>query len=46
MHTVIVGAGPSGLTLAMLLAKSGDHVTIVERSDVIGGCHRVERVDG
>jgi hypothetical protein len=41
---VIVGAGPAGLTLAYLLAKSKNKVIIVEKARTIGGCHRVERV--
>ena len=42
----IVGAGPTGLTIAWFLAKSGYKVLIIEREIVIGGCHRVIRVDG
>lgn len=34
---VIVGAGPGGLAAAMLLAKSGVKVTIVEKRDHVGG---------
>ena len=34
---VIVGAGPGGLAAAMLLARSGVNVTVVERRDVVGG---------
>lgn len=34
---VIVGAGPGGLAAAMLLAKSGVKVTIVEKRGVVGG---------
>jgi phytoene desaturase len=34
---VIVGAGPGGLAAAMLLARSGVDVTVVERRDVVGG---------
>jgi phytoene desaturase len=34
---VIVGAGPGGLAAAILLAKSGVDVTIVERREVVGG---------
>lgn len=43
---VIVGAGPSGLTLAWYLASYGKTVAIVEREQSLGGCHRVRRVDG
>ncbi len=34
---VIVGAGPGGLAAAILLARSGVDVTVVERRDVVGG---------
>jgi phytoene desaturase len=34
---VIVGAGPGGLASAILLAKSGVDVTVVEKRDVVGG---------
>ncbi|WP_158794696.1 phytoene desaturase family protein [Granulicella sp. L60] len=36
-RVVIVGAGPGGLAAALLLAKSGVHVTIVEKRDQVGG---------
>ncbi len=35
--TVIVGAGPGGLAAAILLAKSGVKVTIVEKRSQVGG---------
>lgn len=34
---VIVGAGPGGLAAALLLAKSGVKVTVVEKSGEVGG---------
>lgn len=34
---VIVGAGPGGLASAMLLAKAGIHVTVLERLPHVGG---------
>jgi phytoene desaturase len=34
---VIIGAGPGGLAAAILLARSGVDVTVVERRDVVGG---------
>jgi len=44
MHIVIVGAGPSGLTLALYLSKyKSAKVTLVDQNDSIGGCHRVYR---
>jgi phytoene desaturase len=36
-RVVIVGAGPGGLAAALLLAKSGVKVTIVEKRGVVGG---------
>ena len=36
-RVVIVGAGPGGLASAMLLAKAGVEVTIVEKRGVVGG---------
>ena len=43
---IIVGGGPSGLSTAWLLARYGFTSLIIERNEVIGGCHRVKRVDG
>lgn len=43
---IIVGGGPSGLTIAWLLAKCGHKCTIIEKESTIGGCHRVNRIDG
>jgi len=34
---IIVGAGPGGLAAAMLLAKAGVDVTVVEKRDRVGG---------
>jgi len=42
---LIVGAGPTGLTLAWILAKYGYKSLIIEREREIGGCHRVRRVN-
>jgi phytoene desaturase len=36
-RVIIVGAGPGGLAAAMLLARSGLQVTVVERSTSVGG---------
>ena len=43
---IIVGAGPSGLTLAWILSQYNKKILIIERENTIGGCHRVRRVDG
>ena len=37
MHTIIVGAGIAGLWLAEQLALKGDKVTLLEKSDYLGG---------
>ena len=36
-HIVIVGAGPGGLAAAMLLARSGLRVTVLEKNTFVGG---------
>lgn len=36
-HIIIVGAGPGGLTAAMLLAHRGFRVTVAEKADRVGG---------
>jgi phytoene desaturase len=36
-QVVIVGAGPGGLAVAMLLAKSGVQVTVLEKRSQVGG---------
>ena len=36
-HVVIVGAGPGGLTSAMILARRGFRVTVFESKDTVGG---------
>lgn len=43
---VIVGAGPTGLTIASILAKNNKKVLIIDKEKAVGGCHRVRRVDG
>lgn len=42
----IIGAGPSGLTLAYLLSKIGKKCIIIDENQNIGGCHRVTRING
>ena len=34
---VIVGAGPGGLASALILARAGIHVTVIEKDDQVGG---------
>lgn len=41
---VIVGCGPSGLTLAWILSQYGKRIMMIDREETIGGCHRVRRV--
>jgi phytoene desaturase len=36
-RAVIVGAGPGGLAAALLLARAGLHVTVLERQERVGG---------
>ena len=43
---VIVGAGPGGLASAILLAASGQHVTVLERSHRVGGRTAALEMDG
>ena len=43
---VIVGAGPTGITIAYLLGKTGKTCALLDQNDSIGGCHRVKRVNG
>lgn len=45
-HVVIIGAGPGGLASAMLLARSGVRVTVVERHARIGGRTATFEQDG
>ena len=43
---IIIGGGPTGLTLAWYLGKANKKVLLVEKESTLGGCHRVQRVDG
>ncbi len=39
-HVVIIGAGPGGLSCAMILANRGYRVSVFEREDAVGGRSR------
>ncbi|HVT20561.1 MAG TPA: NAD(P)/FAD-dependent oxidoreductase [Mycobacteriales bacterium] len=44
--TVVLGAGPAGLTAAYLLSKAGAPVTVLEADRVVGGISRTVERDG
>jgi phytoene desaturase len=46
MHTLIIGAGIGGLSLASLLAMNGDKITIIEKNTSPGGRARVYKEKG
>jgi len=43
---IIVGTGPTGLSLAWYLANENKTVLLIDKETSIGGCHRVQRVNG
>jgi phytoene desaturase len=45
-RVIVVGAGPGGLATAMLLAKSGVQVTVVEKHNRVGGRTATLEQDG
>ncbi len=45
-HTVIIGAGPAGLTAAHQLAKDGYQVTVLEADNTVGGICRTAEYKG
>ena len=45
-HTVVIGAGPAGLTAAYLLSKEGYRVTVLEADDTVGGISRTAQYRG
>jgi protoporphyrinogen oxidase len=45
-HTVIIGAGPAGLTAAYELTKRGASAEVFEADDVVGGISRTVERDG
>lgn len=45
-NTVVIGAGPAGLTAAYELCKQGELSTILEQGDRVGGISRTETYKG
>ncbi len=43
---IIIGTGPTGLTIAWILSQYNKRILLIDREESIGGCHRVRRVDG
>ncbi len=43
---LIIGAGPGGLTSAMILAHRGFNVTVLEKEDKVGGRNAGITMDG
>ena len=43
---VIVGGGPTGMTIAWILSNQKKKVLLIEKDEVLGGCHKVLRVNG
>ncbi len=41
---IIIGGGPTGLTLAQCLRNTYKNIIIIERENTLGGCHRVQRL--
>ncbi|MEL7052662.1 MAG: FAD-dependent oxidoreductase, partial [Cyanobacteria bacterium J06588_5] len=45
-RTVVMGAGPAGLTAAYELAKNGEKAVVIEQADKVGGISRTETYRG
>ena len=45
-RTVVIGAGPAGLTAAYQLGKAGRTATVLEATDVVGGISQTAKRDG
>ena len=43
---IIIGSGPTGLTCAHAISKSGYTCLVLDRELSPGGCHRVDRING
>jgi predicted NAD/FAD-dependent oxidoreductase len=41
----IIGGGPTGIALSIILQRYGKSVILLDREDSLGGCHRVKRVN-
>jgi predicted NAD/FAD-dependent oxidoreductase len=42
---IIIGAGPSGLTIAQTCSSLNLKILVIDKNDEIGGCHRVTRIN-
>lgn len=45
MKYIIIGGGPTGLSLAWILANNGIEVTVIEKSDILGGSWKNQWID-
>ncbi len=45
-HVVVIGGGIAGLVAAFECARIGVHVTLLEKSDRLGGCIRTQQIAG
>ena len=43
---IIIGGGPSGLSAATMLSKINKSVLLIDSNTTLGGCHRVDRMNG
>lgn len=43
---IIIGGGPTGMTLAWLLEDKTRKILLIDKENELGGCHRVQRVNG
>lgn len=43
---IIIGGGPTGLTLAWCLSRYDKKIALIDKNDSLGGCHRVNRING